>query len=137
MKTHLRIAAVVAAMLAAALAHAQVKQPIYVQCNAQDSDEVGKGLCSSLSNAIAKSPRYALLTSPGKEFHGVIAIISIPIDEAISASSVVFGFAAGAAPMTYLTHKVVSTGHHKVDEQAALLLVDFDNIMDAVRKATP
>src|ERR1700730_5961869 len=104
MKAPFALAIVAAAMLAPALAHAQVKQPIYVECNAQASDEVGKGLCSSLHDAIAKSPRYALIREPGRELHSVIILSSVPIVAGASASSVVFGFAFGEGPITFLRH---------------------------------
>ena len=134
MKAPFALAIVAAAMLAPALAHAQVKQPIYVECNAQASDEVGKGLCSSLRDAIAKSPRYALIREPGKrepgkELHSVIILSSAPIVGGSSASSVVFGFAFGDGPITFLGHQVITIALHKVDEQAAGLLVDFDILM--------
>ena len=138
MKTLLRVAIVVAAMLAPALTHAQVKQPIYVaECKAQDSDVVGRGLCSGLRDALAKSPRYALLTGPGKEFHYVVLVSSTPIAGSASASSVVFGFAVGEGEMRFLGHQVLATGNHQIDGQVADLLGDLDALMDAVKKATP
>lgn len=144
MKAPFALAIVAAAMLAPALAYAQVKHPVYVHpvyvnCKTENGDEIGKGLCSSLRDAIAKSPRYALLTSPGKELHSVIDIVSVsiaPIAEH-SASSVVFGYAVGAGAMSYLTHEVITTGSQKIDQQAAGLLVDLDTLIDDILKAKP
>jgi hypothetical protein len=147
MQTLLRIAAVVAALLSPTLALAQVKTPIYVECPLPQNSEVGRGLCSSLRDAIAKSPRYALLTSPGKNRHGVIILASIPLVigdlqlNGASASSVVFGIVLDGddGALIYVGHQVMITGRQKLDEQAASLLVDFDTLVNAMAttKTTP
>ena len=128
-------------MLAPALAHAQaqVKRPIYVECSIdQNSDDIGKGLCSSLRDAIAKSPRYTLLDTPGKEFHSIIILSTVPIVAgSASATSAVFGFAVGDGAITFLGHQVLATGINQIDGQAASILVDFDTVTAAMLKATP
>ncbi|WP_035359915.1 hypothetical protein [Edaphobacter aggregans] len=130
MKAPFALALIAAVMLASALAHAQAKRPVYVECGAKD--EVGKGLCSSLRDAVAKSPRYGLLTNHGKEVHNIISVSSIPIlTGGTAASSVVFGYAVGAGPMIFLGHEVITTGLPKIEELAASLLVDLDTLIDA------
>lgn len=48
--------------------------------------------------------------------------------------SVVFRYAVGAGAMGYLGHEVITTSAQQVDEQAAGLLVDLDNIIAAILK---
>jgi hypothetical protein len=71
---------VAALLLSPALTHAQTKTPVYIECDAESGDLIGKVLCTSLRDVVAKSPRYALLPLPGKEFHYVIDITSEPTD---------------------------------------------------------
>jgi hypothetical protein len=131
MKTLLVAALLLSPALASpALAHAQAqtKMPIYIECDAK-SDEVGKGLCSSLRDAIARSPRYALVASPDKEFHFVIFVASLPIDGgSASAASVVFGVVlVGVEELHYLGHTVTITGSEKVGSAADKILENLDD----------
>ena len=148
MKAPFALAIVAAAMLAPALAHAQAqgKTPVFVDCQPDDRDEIGKGLCSSLRDVIARSPRYTLLTTIGREAHNVIDLSSLPlpIGDGAIATSAVFGFAPGdSRPVTFLTHTVLITPRGKVDQQATNILVDLDSVLDtfgefrAHPKATP
>jgi hypothetical protein len=134
MKVSFALVIVAATLLGPALAHAAPKAAVYVECAAQDTDRVGKAMCSSLRDVIAKSPRYELITSSGKAFHNVISIVSQSIGPEGAASSVVFGWAVGAGPMNFLTHEVVVTGLGKVNDQAASLLVDLDTWIDAMHQ---
>ena len=126
---------VAALLLSPVLAHAQTKESIYVDCDAASGDDIGQALCSSVRDVITKSPRYALLPFPGKEYHYVIDIVSEGDPRGASAASVVFGVVfVGGGEVHLLGHAGIFTGRDKVSAQAARLLVNLDSLIASILK---
>ena len=132
----LRTAIALAALaLTPAIAHAADKQPLKVICSAESSDRIGTRLCTSLRDAVARSPRYRSSEDRDEKFYYfAVHMVSTPVldDEASSptASAVVLTFET-PSDSGFMTVWVISTGANKVDEQARDMMAGIDAKIEA------